>query len=399
MKKKTKLLVISSLFAVTGIGVTVAAAGGFNDALGGVLPAKAGQHDSTHTLKEKAYEAPTYTKEGFKPYYLCEECCEYGPEEARFSYEDKTTHAALSDIRMEPLTEASVNDVAEGDMISTINTQKFKYVDQGANGVDKSSDKVESTPIWVKDGEKTAIFFSRSGKTGEPYNATTNDYCSEFRFSPSDKGSIASVTFSYRYLDYGTGVWSAKDSGTDGTGWHAMTQFKVSAGYQPYTLTLENDDKWHTLTINYSDFAAAAGQESTTGFSDFILKFVDLRGHIYISNLSFNEAPATVTLKNATADGTDLTENVAIGSMPTTVPTMEGKTFAGWYDESGNKVETITGTTTLIAKWKAEVDGFIGEKIYSFDVDNNELYGTPEGVEAKLNVRGKNSIESDLTAS
>ncbi|HBX25291.1 MAG TPA: hypothetical protein DEF61_03355, partial [Firmicutes bacterium] len=186
MKKKTKLLVISSLFAVTGIGVTVAAAGGFNDALGGVLPAKAGQHDSTHTLKEKAYEAPTYTKEGFKPYYLCEECCEYGPEEARFSYEDKTTHAALSDIRMEPLTEASVNDVAEGDMISTINTQKFKYVDQGANGVDKSSDKVESTPIWVKDGEKTAIFFSRSGKTGEPYNATTNDYCSEFRFSPSD---------------------------------------------------------------------------------------------------------------------------------------------------------------------------------------------------------------------
>ncbi|HBM70136.1 MAG TPA: hypothetical protein DD377_01890 [Firmicutes bacterium] len=397
MKKKTKLLVISSLFAVTGIGVTVAAAGGFNDALGGVLPAKAGQHDSTHTLKEKAYEAPTYTKEGFKPYYLCEECCEYGPEEARFSYEDKTTHAALSDIRMEPLTEASVNDVAEGDMISTINTQKFKYVDQGANGVDGVEG--ESTPVYTKDGDKTALFFSRSGKTGEPYNASGNTNCSEFRFSISGRSTISSATFNYRYLDYGKGTWTGGDNVGQPLGAHSIVQVKDGKTYYGKNVAFENDDQWHTITLNFADFETAGNKQSTTDFTNLIFKFIDLRGHIFISGLSFADAPVTVTLKNATADGTDLTENVAIGSMPTTVPTMEGKTFAGWYDESGNKVETIAGATTLIAKWKAEVDGFIGEKIYSFDVDNNELYGTPEGVEAKLNARGKNSIESDLTES
>ncbi len=384
MKKKTKLLVISSLFAVTGIGVTVAAAGGFNDALGGVLPAKAGQHDSTHTLKEKAYEAPTYTKEGFKPYYLCEECCEYGPEEARYSYEDKTTHATLSDIRMEPLTEASVNDVAEGDMISTINTQKFKYVDQGANGVDGKEG--ESTPMYVKDGDKTALFFSRSGKTGEGTQTG-----SEFRFSPTSLPNITSVTFSYRYLDYGTTNWAG--GGSDGSSepggtWRNLVQFYDEDGgvkYYGKAVTFINDDQWHTITINYKDILNRP--EITQDFKHLVVKVIDLRGHFYISNLSFAEAPVTVTLKNATADGTDLTESVAKGSMPTTIPTMEGKTFAGWYDEEGNKVEAISGATTLIARWTVNHYNSSNDKLLKFENDASK-YGKPADCDFQWSTRG-----------
>lgn len=37
MKKRTKLLVISSVFAITGVGIAVASTGAFNDGIGGGL--------------------------------------------------------------------------------------------------------------------------------------------------------------------------------------------------------------------------------------------------------------------------------------------------------------------------------------------------------------------------
>lgn len=384
MKKRTKLLVISSVFAITGVGIAVASTGAFNDGIGGVLPLKAAQHDSTHHLKEKAYEAPTYTKEGFKPYYLCEECCGYGPEEARYSFTNNETKIALSDIEMNPLTQASAEDVATGDMISTINTAKFKYVDQGANGVDGKEG--ESTPVYVKDGDKTALFFSRSGKTGEAYNAETNTNCSEFRFSVSSMSAVSSATFSYRYLDYGKGTWIGGDNGGQPLGAHSIVQIK-DGSYYGKDVNFENDDQWHTMTLNYADYDTAGNKEYTTKFTDLIFKFVDLRGHFYISNLSFAEAPVTVTLKNATADGTDLTESVAKGSMPTTIPTIEGKAFAGWYDEEGNKVEAINGTTTLVARWTVKHYNKNNEMLLKFENDASK-YGKPEGCDWQWATRG-----------
>lgn len=393
MKKKTKALALCGICAAMGIGLATAAGG----ALGfGGTQIVAAKHDPSHILTEKAYTAPTTASEGYKPYWHCAECCKVSANEARYDYADKTTNVALGDIVMPKLTAATKDDVAEGDMISTINTKKFKFVDQGANGVDGKEG--ESTPLYVKDGDKTALFFSRSGKTGE--GSQTG---SEFRFSPENMSNITSATFSYRYLDYSTTTWTG--GGTDGASepsgaWRNLVQFYdedgTSVKYYGKAVEFVNDDQWHTITINYSDILNRPN--ATKDFKHLVIKVIDLRGHLYINNLSFVEAPATVTLKNATADGADLTETVAKGSMPTTTPTMEGKTFAGWYDEEGNKVEAISGTTTLVARWKAEVEGSIGDSIYTFNVDDDSLYGTPDGVEKKLSPRGSNNIQNDLEA-
>ena len=390
MTKKTKVLALCGVCAAMGIGLATTAGGTMG--FGGTQIA-AVQHDPSHTLTEKAYTAPTTESEGYKPYWHCAECCKVSADLARYDFVDKTTNVALGDIVMPKLTAATKESVPENDLITTINTQKFKYVDQGVAGPEATSDKKESTPVYVKDGDKTALFFSRSGKTGETYNATSNDYCSEFRFSPSGYQAIASVTFSYRYLDYGKGVWAGTSSASEPAGWHSMIQFK-DGSYYGKSIEFVNDDQWHTVTIAYNTYESAGNKDLTTNFSDIIFKFVDLRGHFYISGLSF-EAPVSVTLKNVNADGTEATAQVLKGKLPTT-PTTEGKTFAGWYDEEGNKVEAVNETTTLIARWKVRIDGFIGETLHTFDVDNDALYGIPEGVEKKLSARGSNNIKGDL---
>lgn len=183
MKKKTKVLALCGICAAMGIGL--AGVAGSTIGFGGVQIAAA-KHDPSHVLTEKAYTAPTTEGEGYKPYWHCAECCKVSANDARYDYADKTTNVALGDLVMPKLKAATKDDVAEGDQIATVNTQKFKYVDQGVDGPEATSDKKESTPVYVKDGDKTALFFSRSGKTGEAYNATTNDFCSEFRFSPAN---------------------------------------------------------------------------------------------------------------------------------------------------------------------------------------------------------------------
>ena len=380
MKKKTKALALCGICAAMGIGLATAA----GSALGfGGTQIVAAKHDSSHVLTEKAYTAPTTTGEGYKPYWHCAECCKVSANEARYDYADKTTNVALGDIVMPKLTAATKDDVAEGDLITSVNTQKFKYVDQGVDGPEATSDKKESAPEYVKDGDKTALFFSRSGKTGDPYNATSNDYCSEFRFSPTGYASIASVTFSYRYLDYGKGVWAGGSSTSEPAGWHSMIQFKDST-YYGKAFEFVNDDQWHTVTIAYNTYESAGNKDFTTNFSDIIFKFVDMRGHFYISGLSF-DAPASVTLKNVNADGSESTAKVLKGKLPAT-PTMEGKTFAGWYDEEGNKVETVTTQTTLIARWSIEKRSLENKTLMALP-HKDANYAAVDDAHVKLSVR------------
>ena len=380
MKKKTKILALCGVCAAMGIGL--AGVAGSTIGFGGVQIAAA-KHDPSHALTEKAYTAPTTEGEGYKPYWHCAECCKVSANEARYDYANRNTNVALGDLVMPKLTAATKEDVAEGDQIATVNTQKFKYVDQGVEGPEATSDKKESTPVYVKDGDKTALFFSRSGKTGAAYNATTNDFCSEFRFSPTTYKAISSVTFSYRYLDYGTGVWAGGSGTAEPAGWHSMIQFK-DTNYYGKEFKFINDDAWHTVTIAYNTYESAGNKDFTENFSDIIFKFVDMRGHFYISGLTF-ESPVSVTLKNVNADGTEGTAKVAKGQLPA-APTMEGKSFLGWYDTNGKKAEAVTEETTLVARWGVEMRSLENKTLMAFP-HKADQYSATDDDHLKLSVR------------
>ncbi len=298
-------------------------------------------------MVEKAFRTPTTTGEGYKPYYLCSECCANDANTSRYSLTDKSVN--VTDVVIPALTAATTSDIASGDEIANVNLEKFKYVDQGANGVDGKEGT--STPWYIKDSGKTAIYFSRSGKTGAHDGKNV-----EFRFTAASS-SIKSVTFSYRLNNWGTGT------ATDSVEYTSLCQFisnnSGSNRYESLALDgkIQNDDAWHTVTINYSDYDSSASVR--TEFTGFLLKFADLRGYVMISGLSYDYV-TTLTLKNATVDGTDKTETVSIGSLPAN-PTMDGKKFLGWYDESGNKVTSVdNSTSTLIARWGIAGDGSDG---------------------------------------
>lgn len=343
-KKKTGLLAVAAVSMALGVGAIGAnASGAFT------VPAKAVDHDSSHTLVEKAFQAPKVGEEGYRPYWRCQECCSADASAARFGFESKE-RVSLSDVVIPALEGAGEEDIASGDGIANVDVQKFKYVDQGANGVSASSSGVDSTPVYVKDSGKTAVYFSASGKTGEATNPTGNDGCAEFRFTvPAEAKAAKSVTFSYRYKNWGTGGWAGGTSASEPAGWTALCQFKDSAYLgMDVSSKLLNDDAWHTVTLNYADSAATT--EISSNFTDFILKFADLRGYIMISELSY-EAVKEVTVKNVNEDGTDKVEVVSLGSLPVT-PSLSNKKFLGWYDEAGNKVEAVSSSTgVLIAKW------------------------------------------------
>ncbi len=343
MKNKKMVLV-----AVAGVSLALGVA-----ALGAVtsgtltLPTEAVDHEASHTLVEKAFQAPKVGEEGYRPYWRCNECCAADVSSARYGFESKEK-VSLEDVVIPALVGAETSEIADGDLIANVGVEKFKYVDQGVNGVDGKEGT--STPLFVKDSGKTAIYFSASGKTGEATNPVDNTGCAEFRFSvPSESKASKSVTFSYCYQNWGKGGWAGSSSPSEPEGWTALCQFKDGAYYGlDLSSKLENDGQWHTVTLNYADSSATS--EASSNLTDFIFKFADLRGYIMISGLSF-ETVKEVTLNNVNSDGSDKTEIVSLGSLPTT-PTMTGKIFLGWYDESGNKVDAVTSSTgTLTAKW------------------------------------------------
>ncbi len=385
MKKKLMIASVSGLLALGGLAAISGAIGS-----GKLSLTKAGTAHADHShdkMVEMAFRSPTTTSEGYKPYYRCDECCASDANSSRYSLTDKDE--SVSDVVIPALTAAAAEDVASGDGISTVNTKKFKYVDQGANGVSGTSDGVESTPVYVKDSGKTAIYFSASGKTGEATNPTSNDGCAEFRFSvPSEASKSKSATFSYKYRNWGTGGWAGSASASEPAGWTALCQFKDN-GYIGHDISskLINDGEWHTLKLDYSG-------GTTSNLTDFILKFADLRGYMMVSGLSY-EATADVTLKNASADGTDKTENVSVGSLPE-APTMDGKKFLGWYDESGNKVESVTASTaTLVARWTTSYYDDSNAKVLTFRNVQSD-YTNPDGVDAAYAVRSDAEREIDI---
>ena len=253
---------------------------------------------------ENAFWAPGTYKEsedaeafstGFKPYWRCNECCKgSGPNGARYSLTDRKKSLTYSEIVIPALTKAETSDISSGDEIANVNTGKFKYVDQGVNGV--KGQEGTSTPWFVKDSNKTAVYFSASGKTGAATNPTSNDGCAEFRFS-TDAKRIKSVSFDYCYQNWGTGTWAGDVTESEpSTGWKSLVQFQTTKGetknYYGVPDKLENDGDWHTIKIAY-DNTTYWGSSTFDNFTGFVFKFADLRGYIMVSNLSYELDPDT----------------------------------------------------------------------------------------------------------
>ena len=72
-----------------------------------------------------------------------------------------------------------------------------------------------------------------------------------------------------------------------------------------------------------------------------------------------------LVLKNVNEDGTDTTTKVAAGKFPSD-PTLNGKTFIGWYDLDGTPVEKIVDDTTLVARYTKEYRDLGNESLMEF---------------------------------
>ncbi len=310
MNKKLIVVSLAGLLALGGITAIGAANGSGGGSLR--LATETNPHANHGTLdtdgKENPFWAPGTYKEsdgaeafstGFKPYWNCTKCCkDSGPNGARYSLTDRKTLLQYSEIEIPALTKAEASDISSGDEIANVNTGKFKYVDQGANGVkDKEG---TSTPWFVKDSGKTAVYFSASGKKGAATNPTSNDGCAEFRFS-TDAKRIKSVSFDYCYQNWGTGTWNGVVGASEpSTGWKSLVQFQTTKtvngsevkNYYGVADKLENDGSWHTIKIAYDNTTYWASS-TFDNFTGFIFKFADLRGYIMVSNLSYELDPDT----------------------------------------------------------------------------------------------------------
>ncbi len=310
MNKKLIVVSLAGLLALGGITAIGAAngSGGGSLRLATETNPHANHGTSDNDGKENPFWAPGTYKEsdeaeafstGFKPYWNCTACCTgSGPNGARYSLTDRKTLLQYSEIEIPALTKAEASDISSGDEIANVNTGKFKYVDQGVNGV--KGKEGTSTPWFVKDSNKTAVYFSASGKKGAATNPTSNDGCAEFRFS-TDAKRIKSVSFDYCYQNWGTGTWNgAIQESEPSTGWKSLVQFQTTKtvdgsevkNYYGVADKLESDGSWHTIKIAYDNTTYWASS-TFDNFTGFIFKFADLRGYIMVSNLTYELDPDT----------------------------------------------------------------------------------------------------------
>ena len=112
-------------------------------------------------------------------------------------------------------------------------------------------------------------------------------------------------------------------------------------------------------------------------------------------NVSVVKGAYDVTLKNINASGESTTEKVGTNKMPKYVPNIEGKSFAGWYDEDGNKVTSVAEDMTLTARYTVSYYTEGNEKLLKF-TNNQSDYTTPEGVDAAFATRATGDIETDI---
>lgn len=223
----------------------------------------------THTMVYKPYVAPgmfqdtdLYTSNGYgeKQHWICsdpQDCTHYADSSA-------TQELALSDFLIAPFEAAAADEIAEGDLIATVRSDKMKYLDQG------------TTPQYVKDDGRVAAFISRSN-IGRGTVAAESDY--RLVFDSSNGTAVSSVTFDYRLYDVGTE--------TNSQGYHhTLLLTDQNSKYDLYNAdALVADDAWHSITI---DTASA-------GVGSMIFRTNGLRGHMMIANVSVTGPTAKPT--------------------------------------------------------------------------------------------------------
>ena len=94
-----------------------------------------------------------------------------------------------------------------------------------------------------------------------------------------------------------------------------------------------------------------------------------------------------VTLKNIGEAGTTSTEKVGANKAPKTTPSVDGKTFIGWYDDDGNKITSVTEDMTLTAHYSKEYE-YDGNTVVKKFTNNDSDYSQPEGTDWKYSARG-----------
>ena len=132
------------------------------------------------------------------------------------------------------------------------------------------------------------------------------------------------------------------------------------------------------------------------GVGDAILKIAcDQFGLSLEIKVSVVKGAYTVILENINEAGESTTEKVGENKLPKTVPSIEGKTFVGWYDTDGNKVTSITEDVTLVARWTASYYDDNNAKVLTFRNVQSD-YTTPDGVDAAYAVRSDAERENDV---
>ena len=193
---------------------------------------------------------------------------------------------------------------------------------------------------------------------------------------------------------------------TDGDYSLDLAMYKVDEDGLPTEFTPEviftDKDKPATYNLAYtsSDSSVASWDDShkilAKGVGDAVLKIACAEFGLSLEiKVSVVKGAYDVTLKNINDAGESATEKVGMSKMPKTAPSIEGKTFAGWYDEDGEKVTSITEDTTLIARWT--VSHYTDENETLLKFTNNEGdYSTPKDVKATYAVRSDEDRQSDV---
>lgn len=102
-----------------------------------------------------------------------------------------------------------------------------------------------------------------------------------------------------------------------------------------------------------------------------------------------------VKLLNLDENGLEIQEKVGEGKLPKTIPSIEGKSFLGWYDEDGDEVSAVCEDATLIAKWSRLTYTERNQKLLSLTNKDSD-YTTPEGVDASFATRSDGDIQTDV---
>ena len=357
MKKKTLALAISGTLALSAIVLT-------NVLANGQSLAKAGNSHSEHNaddMKLIGFDWKDPTKDGWKPYYRCPSCCVADPSSSRFSLEDKSVAVSEDDIKLSALTAVESSSIAN-DAITNVDSSSNEGLDQASGAT-----------YFVNDGNKDAIYFSRSRDESKSDGSFASVDHSSFAFSSNLEEGVAlgSLSFSYRYLNYST--MKRNDSETS-TPFALKMSFAYGETTKSYVLDNEvtSDGNWHTLSFSVQDLLEV---ESLSSFSKLTFKFSDLEGYFMVSSLRFSsETKAEMDKRlGATAILAEDSKNITYGLYPkdhvsdeATVASLnklqESEKLNGYYFLNGDYYEKETSIVPSGEDGYASFDD--GVKIY-----------------------------------